>query len=125
MKVQPSELVELGNDALAASQALGSAWTDAVSGMQLRSSVAGNIVGADALVEAHTQVTGSADLAIGLLAGTLEQNMDDLYAVAFDMSTTDESVAQQFESQYPQPAPPTPGPAPSPTPQPSPTPPTP
>ena len=125
MKVQPSELVELGNDALAASQALASAWSDAVGGLQLPASAAGNIVGAGDLVEAHTQVSGSADLAIGLLAGTLEQNMDDLYAVAFDMSTTDETVAQGFESQYPQPAPPVPGPAPSPTPQPSPTPPSP
>ena len=116
MKVQPSELVELGNDALAASQALGSAWADAVSGLQLTSSVAGNIVSGDLLVDAHTRVSGSADLAIGLLAGTLEQNMDDLYAVAFDMSTTDEGVAREFESQYPQPAPPSPGPAPTPNP---------
>ena len=116
MKVQPSQLVELGDDALAASQALASAWTDAVSGLQLRSSAAGSIVGGDDLVAAHTRVTGAADLAIGLLGGTLEQNMDDLYAVAFDMSTTDESVAEEFESQYPQPAPPSPGPAPTPNP---------
>lgn len=116
MKVQPSQLVALGDEALATAQSLASAWADSVGGLQVSASAAGNIVSGGDLVEAHTQVSGAADLAVGVLGGTLEQNLDDLYAVAFDMSTTDESVAQQFESQYPQPAPPSPGPAPTPNP---------
>ncbi len=122
MKVQPSDLIVLGNDALGASRTLTAAWDRSVGGQQVSASATGNLVNGADLLEAHTQVSGAADLAVSLLAGTLEQNMDDLYAVAFDMSTTDEKVAGQFESQYPQPAPPSPGPAPSPSPGPSPTP---
>ena len=34
---------------------------------------------------------------MGRFVGVLEQDMDDLYAVAFDMTTTDESTAAAYK----------------------------
>lgn len=113
MKVKPSDLVDLGDDALSAATVIGDAWTAALAGQQLSGSPAGDIAAGDTLVTAHAKLCDAADIAIGHLVDTLEQNMDDLYAVAFDMGTTDEHVAATYVTTHPRPAP-SPGPAPTP-----------
>ena len=51
---------------------------------------------AGSFLSAHTGASESADLTFGRFMSVLEQDMDDLYAVAFDMTTTDESTAATY-----------------------------
>ena len=98
MYTVPEQLSELAGTCLSASQGVLDAWTGAAGPLAaLSGGVAGNTAGATAFLSAHTGASESADLVMGRFSGVLEQDMDDLYAVAFDMSTTDESTAAAYE----------------------------
>ena len=94
MYTVPEQLSELAGTCLSASQGVLDAWTGAAGPLAaLSGGVAGNTPGAAGLLGAHAGASESADLVICRFASVLEQDMDDLYAVAFDMSTTDETTA--------------------------------
>ena len=94
MYTVPEQLSELAGTCLGASQGVLDAWTAAAGSLAaLSDGAAGNTAGAAALLGAHTGASESADLLMGRFSSVLEQDMDDLYAVAFDMTTTDETTA--------------------------------
>ena len=97
MYTVPEQLSELAGTCLSASQDLLDAWTGAAGPLAaLGGGVAGNTAGTRGFLSAHTSASEAADLAMGRFAGVLEQDMDDLYAVAFDMTTTDETTAAAY-----------------------------
>ena len=98
MYTVPEQLSELAGTCLSASQGVLDAWTDASGPLAaLSGGAAGNTSGATAFLDAHISASESADLVMGRFVGVLEQDMDDLYAVAFDMSTTDETTAAAYQ----------------------------
>ncbi len=98
MYTVPEQLSELAGTCLSASQGVLDAWTDASGPLAaLSGGVAGNTPGAAAFLGAHTGASESADLVMGRFSSVLEQDMDDLYAVAFDMTTTDETTAAAYK----------------------------
>lgn len=99
MDVIPERLCELAEAFRAHSEILGDAWTGAADALRVEGAAAGNTPGGATLVAAHAAATTAAGTAIGRLAAVLEQDMDDLYACAFDFSATDEDQATRYESQ--------------------------
>ena len=98
MHTVPEQLSELAGTCLSASQGVLDAWTGAAGPLAaISGGAAGNTAGASSFLSAHSAARESADLAMGRFVGVLEQDMDDLYAVAFDMTTTDESTAAAYE----------------------------
>jgi hypothetical protein len=98
MYTVPEQLSELAGTCLGASQEVADAWAGALGALALGSGAAGNSAGGGSFLAAHATATESADLALGRCAGVLEQDMDDLYAVAFDMTTTDETTAATYRA---------------------------
>jgi hypothetical protein len=98
MYTVPEQLSELAGTCLSASQEVGDAWAGALGALALSGGAAGNSAGGGSFLGAHATATESAGLAIGRCAGVLEQDMDDLYAVAFDMTTTDEATAATYRA---------------------------
>lgn len=98
MYTVPEQLSELAGTCLSASQDVLDAWTGAQGALALAAGAAGNTAGAGGFLATHTTAAESADLAFGRFVAVLEQDMDDLYAVAFDMSTTDESTAATYRA---------------------------
>ena len=97
MYTVPEQLSELAGTCLTASQGILDAWTGAAGPLAaLSGGVAGNTAGGSSLLAAHTAAAEAADLVMGRFVGVLEQDMDDLYAIAFDMTTTDESTAAAY-----------------------------
>ncbi|RYC07444.1 hypothetical protein [Nocardioides zhouii] len=96
MYTVPEQLSELAGTCLSSSQAVADAWTGALGAFGSVAGAAGNTAGGGSFVSAHTTASESADLAFGRFMSVLEQDMDDLYAVAFDMTTTDESTAATY-----------------------------
>ncbi len=119
MRVVPQDLSTLAGACLTSSQQLTDAWNAAVGQLDVPGTAAGDTTGGPALVAAHQAVAEAANGALSGLSSVLEQDMDDLYAVAFDMTTTDEDAAESLETLTPGLPSPSPGPAPMP---PSPTP---
>ncbi|MGB0099437.1 MAG: hypothetical protein WBP61_04075 [Nocardioides sp.] len=114
MHVVPADLTTLAGACLTASQELVDGWQSALGQLDVPGEAAGNTPGGPVLVGAHLAVAEAAGAALGHLSSVLEQDMDDLYAVAFDMTTTDEAAAESLEtltpgvpSDEPGPAPPT------------------
>ena len=98
MYTVPEQLSELAGTCLSASQDVLDAWTGAAGSLAAVSGAATrNTAGAGTFFSAHAAASESADLVMGRFVGVLEQDMDDLYAVAFDMTTTDESTAAAYE----------------------------
>lgn len=98
MYTVPEQLSELAGTCLSASQGVLDAWAGAAGPLAaLSDGAAGNTPGAAALLGAHTGARESADLVMGRFSSVLEQDMDDLYAVAFDMTTTDETTASAYQ----------------------------
>lgn len=104
MYTVPEQLSELAGTCLSSSQALADAWTGALGATGAVAGAAGNTAGGAGFLTAHTGATESADLAFGRFMSVLEQDMDDLYAVAFDMTTTDESTAATYRTATPGPS---------------------
>ncbi|NYE35955.1 hypothetical protein F4692_001059 [Nocardioides cavernae] len=98
MYTVPEQLSELAGTCLSASQEVLDAWTGAQGVLALAAGAAGNTAGGGSFLAAHTSTAESADLVFGRFVAVLEQDMDDLYAVAFDMSTTDESTAATYRA---------------------------
>lgn len=96
MYTVPERLAELAGTCLSASQEVADAWTGAHGVLALDGGAAGNTAGGGSFLSAHTIASESADLAFGRFMSVLEQDMDDLYAVAFDMTTTDEAAAATY-----------------------------
>lgn len=96
MYTVPEQLSELAGTCLSASQEVADAWTGAVDAFGSMAGAAGNTAGGASFLAAHTSVSESGDLAFGRFTSVLEQDMDDLYAVAFDMTTTDEATAATY-----------------------------
>lgn len=96
MYTVPEQLSELAGTCLSASQEVADAWTGALGAISLDGTAAGNTAGGSSFLTAHTVASESADLAFGRFMSVLEQDMDDLYAVAFDMTTTDEATAATY-----------------------------
>jgi len=116
VRVIPQDLSTLAGACLASSQELTDAWDGSSSGFNVPGTAAGDTPGGPALVTAHVAVAEAAALAVGHLSSVLEQDMDDLYAVAFDMTTTDEDAAEAMQTLTPGLPSPTPGPTPTPHP---------
>jgi hypothetical protein len=116
VRVVPQELSTLAGACLTSSQQLTDAWTGAVGDLEVPGAAAGDTAGGPALVAAHQSVAEAANGALSGLASVLEQDMDDLYAVAFDMTTTDEDAAAALTTLTPGLPSPSPGPAPTPPP---------
>jgi hypothetical protein len=114
VRVVPQDLSSLAGACLASSQRLTDAWSAAIGDLDVPGTAAGDSPGGPGLVSAHQSVAEAAGAAISGLASVLEQDMDDLYAVAFDMTTTDEDAAGALETLTPGLPSPTPGPAPTP-----------
>lgn len=98
MYTVPEQLSELAGVCLSASQDVAVAWAGALGALALRAGAAGNSAGGGSFLAAHATATESAHLALGRCASVLEQDMDDLYAVAFDMTTTDETTAATYRA---------------------------
>lgn len=98
MYTVPERLSELAGTCLSASQEVMDAWSGALGSLSLSGGAAGNTAGGSSLLSTHTTTSESADLALGRFVSVLEQDMDDLYAVAFDMTTTDESTASAYRA---------------------------
>jgi hypothetical protein len=98
MYTVPEQLSELAGACLSASQEVADAWTGALGAVTLGTGTAGNTGGAGSFLAAHTSASESADLVFGRFMSVLEQDMDDLYAVAFDMTSTDESTAAAYRA---------------------------
>jgi hypothetical protein len=96
MYTVPEQLSELAGTCLSASQEVADAWTGASGALALDGTAAGNSAGGGGFLSAHTVAAEAADLAFGRFMSVLEQDMDDLYAVAFDMTTTDEATAATY-----------------------------
>ncbi|MEO5664636.1 MAG: hypothetical protein ABIR39_15280 [Nocardioides sp.] len=94
MLVEPQELCSLGDVCLTESKSINNGWSSAVGSMQVASGAAGNSAQGPVFTEAHVAVLDSADIAVGRLAAVLEADFDDLYAVAFDISSQDEESAR-------------------------------
>lgn len=105
MYTVPEQLSELAGTCLGASQGVADAWAGALGALALGGGAAGNTAGAATFLSTHTAATESGDLAFGRFMSVLEQDMDDLYAVAFDMSTTDEATAATYRAGTPGPTP--------------------
>ncbi len=119
----PTRLVELAQTCLTASQDVADGWSGAAGELQVPSGSAGNTVGGNQLLTAHTRASNAAGVAIGRLVAVLEADVDAVYLCAFDFSTTDEGVAAGLAAKTPETKPePTPSPEPGPAPTPSPTP---
>ncbi|GAA4707798.1 hypothetical protein [Nocardioides conyzicola] len=116
MRVIPQDLSTLAGACLASSQELTDAWNGAIGGLDLPGGAAGDTAGGPAFVTAHVAVAEAAGTAIAHLSSVLEQDMDDLYAIAFDMTTTDEDAAESLQTLTPGLPSPSPGPAPTPNP---------
>lgn len=101
MYTVPEQLSELAGTCLSASQDVADAWTGALSAFGSIAGAAGNTAGGATFLSAHTTASESADLAFGRFTSVLEQDMDDLYVVAFDMTTTDESTAATYRAATP------------------------
>lgn len=114
MRVVPQDLSTLAGACLMSSQQLTDAWTAAIDGLDVPRAAAGDTAHGPALVSAHQAVAEAAGAALAGLSSALEQDMDDLYAVAFDMATTDEAAAKALETSTPGLPAPSPGPAPTP-----------
>ncbi len=114
MRVVPQHLSTLAGVCLGSSQRLTDAWTTAIGDLDVPGAAAGNTARGPALVAAHQRVAEAAGAALSGLCSVLEQDMDDLYAVAFEMTGTDESAAQAMETLRPGVPSPSPGPAPTP-----------
>lgn len=98
MYTVPEQLSELAGTCLSASHEVTDAWSGALGALALGAGAAGNSAGGGSFLGAHATATESADLAFGRCASVLEQDMDDLYAVAFDMTTTDETTAATYRA---------------------------
>lgn len=98
MYTVPEQLSELAGACLSASQEVQDAWSAASGPLTLASGSAGDTAGGAALLAAHTEAAEAADLLVGRYVGVLEQDMDDLYATAFDMTTTDEAAAATYRA---------------------------
>ena len=71
-------------------------------GLDLPGAAAGDTSGGPAFVTTHVAVAEAAGTARSLhLSSVLEQDMDDLYAIAFDMTTTDEDAAESLQTLTP------------------------
>jgi len=104
MYTVPEQLSELAGTCLSASQGVADAWSGALGAFGPLAGAAGNTTGGAGFLSAHTSAAESADLAFGRFMGVLEQDMDDLYAVAFDMTTTDEATAATYGAGAPGPS---------------------
>ena len=98
MYTVPEQLSELAGTCLSASQDVTDAWAGALGAVALGAGAAGNTAGGGSFLGAHATATESADLALGRCAAVLEQDMDDLYAVAFDLTSTDETTAATYRA---------------------------
>jgi hypothetical protein len=114
MRVVPQDLAALAGACLTSSQELTDGWSSALGDLDVPGAAAGDTPGGPAFVTAHQAVAEAANGALSGLASVLEQDMDDLYAVAFDMTTTDEDAAQALTTLTPGLPSPSPGPAPTP-----------
>ena len=116
MRVIPQDLSTLAGACLASAQELSDAWNGAIGGLDVPGTAAGDTAGGPSLVTAHGAVAEAASTALAHLSSVLEQDMDDLYSVAFDMTTTDEDAAESLQTLTPGLPSPSPGPAPTPHP---------
>jgi hypothetical protein len=114
MRVVPQDLTALAGACLTSSQELVDAWNAAIGELDVPGTAAGDSAGGPGFVGAHQAVAEAANAALSGLSSVLEQDMDDLYAVAFDMTTTDEDAAESLETLKPGVPSPSPGPAPTP-----------
>jgi hypothetical protein len=114
VRVVPQDLSTLAGACLTSAQQLTDAWNDAIGGLDIPGAAAGDTPGGPAFVVAHQAAAEAAGTALAHLSSVLEQDMDDLYAVAFDMTTTDEAAARSLETLTPGLPSASPGPSPSP-----------
>ena len=98
MRTIPEQLAQLAGDCLAVSQSVSDGQDAGRGGHQVAGTSAGNTPQGPSAVQRHTAAAEAADTAFGRLVSVLEQTMDDLYATAFDMSTTDEETADRLHA---------------------------
>lgn len=101
MNVIPERLCDLAEGFRTAAEHTRDSWNTASSGLGVDGRAAGNTQGGIDLVAAHTACADAAEVAVGKLAAVFEQDMDDMYACAFDFSSTDEKQAESYKSHLP------------------------
>ena len=97
VQVTPAELCVLADQLLETSKGLTESWLGAEPSMSTVSGgAAGDTPRGGPFVAAHGRVVDAASVALGRLAGVLEQDMDDLYLTALGLGGTDEATARRF-----------------------------
>lgn len=101
MNVIPERLCDLAEGLRTSAEHTRDSWNSAAAGLTVDGRAAGNTQGGVDLVAAHVACADAGETAVATVAAVLEQDMDDVYACAFDFSTTDEKQAESYKSHLP------------------------